>query len=80
MGLPIKTGERSFRVSAIDLHVGRRMSFELSPEFMRVYLAPGGCGNSLARLYTNLQHHYNSQVEAIDGSEELAFSEQNAAV
>ena len=56
------------------------MSFELSPEFMRVYLAPGGCGNSLARLYTNLQHHYNSQVEAVDGSEQPAFSEQNAAV
>jgi hypothetical protein len=73
MGLPIQTGRFSFRVNAIDLHVGRRMTFELSPEFMRVYLAPGGCGNSLARLYTNLQHHYNSQVEAVDGSEQFAF-------
>jgi len=80
MGLPIATGPHSFRVNAIDLHVGKRMSFELSPEFMRVYLAPGGCGNSLARLYTNLQHHYNSQIEAVDGSEQPAFSEQNAAV
>jgi hypothetical protein len=73
MGLPIQTGRQNFRVNAIDLHVGRRMSFELSPEFMRVYLAPGGCGNSLARLYTNLQHYYNSQVEAVDGSEQFAF-------
>jgi len=73
MGLPIQTGRQNFRVNAIDLHVGRRMSFELSPEFMRVYLAPGGCGNSLARLYTNLQHYYNSQVEAVDGSEQPAF-------
>ena len=76
MGLPIATGPHSFRVNAIDLHVGKRMSFELSPEFMRVYLAPGGCGNSLARLYTNLQHHYNSQIEAVDGSEQPAFSDK----
>ena len=78
MGLPVRTGRNSFRVNAIDLHVGRRIGFELSPEFMRVYLAPGGCGNSLARLYTNLQHHYNSQIEAVDGSELPAFSEQHA--
>jgi hypothetical protein len=73
IGLPIATGQNSFRVNAIDLHVGRRMSFELSPEFMRVYLGPGGCGNSLARLYTNLQHYYSSQIEAVDGSQQFAF-------
>jgi hypothetical protein len=73
MGVPIATGRKNFRVNAIDLHVGKRMTFEVSPEFMRVYLAPGGCGNSLARLYTNLQHHYNSQIEAVDGSEQLTF-------
>jgi hypothetical protein len=73
MGVPIKTGRQNFRVNAIDLHVGKRIAVEISPEFMRVYLSPGGCGNSLARLYTNLQHHYNSQVEAVDGSEQLTF-------
>lgn len=73
MGSPVATGEQSFRVAAIDLHVGSRVNFEIFPTLIRVYLTPGSCGNSLARIYTNLQHYYNSRVEALDGSQARPF-------
>ncbi|MGB8540805.1 MAG: hypothetical protein WCD49_04125 [Candidatus Acidiferrales bacterium] len=73
MGVPISTGVDSFRVIAIDLHVGCRLTFEIFPRLMRAYLAPGSCGNSLARIYTNLQHYYNSRVEALDGDQARPF-------
>jgi len=72
-GVPVNLGRGYFRVAGIDLHVGKCVNFEVSPEYMRVYLPPDSCGNSLARLYTNLQHHYQSLVEATDGSERPAF-------
>lgn len=72
-GVPVNLGRGYFRVAGIDLHVGKCVNFEISPDYVRVYLPPGSCGNSLARLYTNLQHHYQSLVEAKDGSDRPAF-------
>lgn len=75
-GLPVKVGANNYRVAAVDLHVGSRLNLEISPEYMRVYLAPGACGNTLFRLYTNLQHYYHSLIEAKDGSGEQVFKFQ----
>ncbi|MDD4923426.1 MAG: hypothetical protein PHF74_01150 [Dehalococcoidales bacterium] len=61
-GCPIKLGEYVYRVTAIDLHVNCRIDFEITPEFMRVYLPYSSCGNTVVRLYTNLKHHFNSQI------------------
>ncbi len=66
-GVPISLPENFYRVQAVDLHVGGPLQFEISPEFMRVYLPAGSCGNSVVRLYTNLQHHYDSRIRAEDG-------------
>lgn len=65
-GVPVPTGVNSFRVRGVDLHVGCAMNFEVTPEWMRVYLPAGGCGNTVLRLFTNLQHHYDSMVSAHD--------------
>jgi hypothetical protein len=72
-GVPTKTARGHFRVAGIDLHVGRAVNFELSQEYMRVYLTPNSCGNTVIRLFTNLQHYYHSLVEAKDGSEQPVF-------
>lgn len=72
-GVPTKEHPSCVRVSAVDLHVGKRVNFEITPSYMRIYLTRGACGNSLARLYTNLQHYYNSQVHARDESDRLVF-------
>lgn len=66
-GVPIRLAEDFYRVQAVDLHIGRPLQFEIAPDFLRVYLPEGSCGNSIVRLYTNLQHHYDSLVQAEDG-------------
>jgi hypothetical protein len=76
-GAPARsTGETTFRVHAVDLHVGRPLDIEVSANFMRVYLPGGGCGNSLLRLYANLQHYFDAKVRAIDSNGEDAFAFQ----
>lgn len=72
-GIPRKINARLYRVAAVDLHVSHSVIFEISPEFMRVYLPKGSCGNSLARLYANLQHYYDSQIQLTTGSGENIF-------
>jgi len=79
-GVPIRVNEDFYRVHAVDLHVGSPIQFEIAPDFMRVYLPSGSCGNSVIRLYTNLQHHYDACIEAIDGDggKIFAFQPENA--
>ncbi len=61
-GHPVVTGRSSRRIHGVDLHVGGRIQVEVSNDFLRVYLPERGCGNSVLRLYTNLQHSYDSTV------------------
>jgi hypothetical protein len=72
-GVPIALTPQYYRVSAVDLHVGRALNLELTSEFIRLYLPRHGCGNSVVRLYTNLQHTYDSLVEAWAGDEQRLF-------
>lgn len=53
----------------VDLHSGGKLSMEVYPDIISVYLPKGTCGNSLVRLYTNLQHYFslNFIVEADSG-------------
>ena len=66
-GVPVRLSNDSYRVSAVDLHVGSEVTFEISPDWMRIYLPKGSCGNTVIRIFTNLQHHYDAQIEAVDG-------------
>lgn len=72
-GVPVSVGENYFRVTALDLHVTNRITFEITPDFIRVYLPDGSCGNTIVRLYTNLQHYYDSQVVLTAGGGETLF-------
>jgi hypothetical protein len=49
-------------VDAVDLHIGQRLRFEIAPTWIRIFLYDGGCGNSIARLVSNLQHRYDASV------------------
>lgn len=70
-GIPQMTGDRSGEVEAVDLHVGQQLRFDITAEWMRVYLFEGGCGNTVARLVSNLQHH-------LDGALSVAEDELDA--
>ncbi len=50
----------------VDLHVGERIRVEVQPEFLRIHLYEGGCGNTVARLVANLQHHVDGALEFDD--------------
>lgn len=72
-GVPMEIDKHFYRVSAVDLHTGCRLGFEISPEFMRLYLPQKSCGNTIARLYTNLKHHYDAQIKALDADDKSIF-------
>jgi len=72
-GLPMRETSKLVRVSAVDLHIGSRLDFEISNMFIRVYLPKGSCGNSIVRLYTNLQHYYDARSVAVDGDRRRVF-------
>lgn len=54
------------RVLAVDIHSGGKLRFEIFPDFLRVYLDRRACGNSLMRLWTNLEQHVSATVELQD--------------
>ncbi len=51
-----------FKIMGIDLHTGSPMDFEIADDLMRVYLFKGNCGNTVLRLLTNLQLHYDANT------------------
>lgn len=74
-GLPEPTlfGDQGRIVSAVDLHNGGRLSFEIYPDVICMYLYHGACGNSAARFFTNLQHTFSQRVTAEDNSGNSIF-------
>jgi len=65
-GLKNKISKDEFQVFGVDLHTGDSIDLELSPRLLRVYLQEGSCGNTVLRLYTNLQHYFDSNITLND--------------
>ncbi len=77
-GVPVRFTDDCFHVAAVDLHVGHPLDFEIGKDWMRVYLHEHSCGNTIIRLWTNLQHTVDSEVEAeIDGEPIYVFQSPN---
>lgn len=75
-GVPRYDGGSMAEVEAIDLHVGEKLRFDVTPEWLRVYLFEGGCGNTVARLASNLQRHFDGALSMMDGELENSFKPQ----
>ncbi len=60
-GRPVIVGHTAL-VDAVDLHVGQRLTMEIGHNWMRVYLRAGSCGNTVARLVSNLQTRFDSAL------------------
>ena len=58
-----KISEGYYGVAAVDMHEGSAVNFEIADDMMRVYLYEGSCGNTLARIFTNLQLRYDTRIE-----------------
>jgi len=51
------------QVEAVDLHTSSRLRLDITPEYLRIYLGPEACGNTVARLLRNLQSHVDSTIK-----------------
>jgi hypothetical protein len=65
-GMPVVSAEGVAEVEAVDLHVGQRLRIDVGDDWMRMYLEAGGCGNTIARLVSNLQHRFDGALSLID--------------
>ena len=54
-----------YQVDGVDMHNGDAVSIELTPEWMRLYLHEDACGNTVLRIFTNLQHHYDPSAKLV---------------
>lgn len=61
------------RIYAVDLHMGHKLMFEISRDFIRIYLPPSACANTVARFYANIQQYYDSGVLISGGPNEQLF-------
>jgi hypothetical protein len=68
------------RVDAVDLHIGSRIGIEVGQDWMRVYLSPETCGNTVARLVANLQHTFDSALRFVDPQLQDALKGNSAAL
>jgi hypothetical protein len=59
------------QVVGVDLHTGDPINLEITPTLIRAYLSRGGCGNSILRLYVNLQHGFDSEIR-LNGERRVA--------
>lgn len=65
-GLRNRVTKDGYQVLGVDLHTGDSIDLEISPFLIRVYLPKGSCGNTILRLYTNLQHYFDSNLKLND--------------
>ena len=61
-GLKSKIDKDYYRVTAVDLHAGGTINFDITKDMMRVGIYNHTCGNTILRLFTNLQIHYDSKI------------------
>jgi hypothetical protein len=61
-------------IEAVDLHVGQQLSIDIGQQWMRLYLTNGCCGNSVARLASNLQHRFDSTLTFVDPALQTALN------
>lgn len=50
-------------VSAVDMHTGGRIFFEVFHDLIAMYIYNGTCGNTVIRFFTNLQHTLSQAVK-----------------
>jgi hypothetical protein len=60
-GVPERTPGGWF-ADAVDLHIGHPLRMDILSDRVRVLLEPETCGNTLARLLTNLQQRLDARA------------------
>jgi hypothetical protein len=75
-GIPEIDGDHA-EIEAVDLHIGHRLRIDVGTSWLRVYIDPDCCGNTVARLVTNLQHTFDSALRFVDPELQAALVAEN---
>ncbi len=68
-GLKRQINKDYYKAVCVDLHTANKLTMEASPEWIRIYLPYGACGNTVLRLLTNIQQYYDSGAKLVVGDE-----------
>jgi len=61
-GLPQRVGPDHYRARAVDLHVGRTLTFDITRRHIIIRLPRGTCGNTIVRFLGSLHYHVNADA------------------
>ncbi len=61
-GAPTMSSPSYTRLRVLDLNVGGLLDFEITADFIRVFLPAGSSASTLIRLYAAMQRHVDSRV------------------
>jgi len=70
-GLKKQISKNYYKAVCVDLHTAHKLTIEVTPEWMRIYLPYGACGNTVLRLLTNIQQYYDSEAMLMVGGDEI---------
>jgi hypothetical protein len=71
-GVIDKESDSFYRIYGIDLHSNDLVNFEISPEWIAIYLNHTSCGNVVTRLVTNIQTYITSKIKVV-GNDDAAI-------
>lgn len=61
--VPTRLSAKRIDAIVVDLHTAREFRLEMSPKRITLYLRSDTCGNTVARIYTNLQRYFGSRFD-----------------
>lgn len=64
-GIIVKESNDFFRVYGLDLHSNDLVNFEITPEWMGIYLSRNSCGNVITRIATNMKMYMTSKIKLV---------------
>lgn len=70
LGVKTKLDEDYYKVSAVDLHSYDKITVEVCPDFLRIYLDGNACGNVITRLSTNLEKYFQPNIKILGAEDE----------
>jgi hypothetical protein len=68
-GVTQKESDSFYRIYGIDMHSNDLVNFEITPQWMAIYLNHSSCGNVVTRLVTNMQTYMTSKIKVVGGDD-----------
>ena len=70
LGIKYKLEDGYYKVYGIDMHSYHKITFEITSDYIRIYLGKHSCGNIITRLFANLEQYFQPNIKIFDGQNE----------